>query len=167
MEREKVINALECLGGAKVLCAECAYKEHHYPKCKRYAANDVLSLIKELTEEYDSMAKSVNEASELIRKLKADKKELTEENERLRVASDKAKLWENVLKAEAQEVPIKAETIRVADAITDEIYRRYRLGECFDQECHWTPFNSDKFKALIEDVRAKYIPEEKWEDRDC
>ena len=94
-------------------------------------------------------------------------KELTEENERLRVASDKAKLWENVLKAEAQEVPIKAERIRVADAITDEIYMRYRQGECFDRECRWTPFNSDKFKALIEDVRAKYIPEEKWEDRDC
>ena len=144
LNREQIIKALECCGtGTSDDCRECPF------------FND------ENISTEDCMERLIRYALALI-------KELTEENERLSVASDKQKLWENVLKAEAQEVPIKAERIRVADAITDEIYMRYRQGECFDKgEYRYSPFNCDKFKALIEDVRAKYIPEEKWEDRDC
>lgn len=66
--------------------------------------------IKELTEEYESMAKSVNEASELIRKLRTEKKELTEENERLRADCVKGA---NALIEEIQKNrTIEADTVR-------------------------------------------------------
>lgn len=68
MERTEIIKALEWLEWLK---SNTRYSDEAEIEL-------TLSLIKELTEQYESMAKSVNEASDLIRKLRAEKKELTE-----------------------------------------------------------------------------------------
>lgn len=75
MEREQIIKALECLVEKY---GENGSFNTYVTLC------DALSLIKELTEGYESMANSVNEACELIQKLRAKKKELTEEVESLK-----------------------------------------------------------------------------------
>ena len=51
LNREQIIKALECCGGDIVECQKCAYAKKGYNKCKECAAQDALSLIKELTEE--------------------------------------------------------------------------------------------------------------------
>jgi hypothetical protein len=75
--------------------------------------NKITKAFIELTAEYESMAKSVIEADELIRKLRADKKELTVENERLKLRV----LEENHLRHQAEEMlangmdTVKADTV--------------------------------------------------------
>ena len=52
MERDKIIQALECLTGLPKLCKGCPYDgTEHYPFCREHCAKDALALIKELTEE--------------------------------------------------------------------------------------------------------------------
>jgi hypothetical protein len=86
MEREQIIKALECCYDNNLCCLDCPYQDSDkFNECAGLTIN-ALSLIKELTDENESLAKSVNEASDLIRKLRADKKELTVVNERLKKA---------------------------------------------------------------------------------
>lgn len=77
----EIIRALECCKTTTPEdCIECPYRNKGnslYTGCVNTLVKDALSLIKELTAEYDSMAKSVNEASNLIRKLRSDKEKLT------------------------------------------------------------------------------------------
>jgi hypothetical protein len=97
LNAEQVKKALECCHTPLASdCNDCGYRGQsvengEYIGCSNRLMADALALItsqeqriKELTEEYESMAKSVNEASDLIRKLKADKKGLIYENEELK-----------------------------------------------------------------------------------
>ena len=79
-KREQIIKALKIYEDtiSPSRCAVCAYAEMLKGTCEPLLFKETLSLINELTEEnaelcreYDSMAKSVNEASDLIRSLKS------------------------------------------------------------------------------------------------
>lgn len=75
LNRERIKRGLECCKGSYD-CFTCDIYKRGCAGFREGLARDALALIKELTEEYDSMAKSVNEASDLIRKLKRDKEML-------------------------------------------------------------------------------------------
>ncbi len=93
--------------------------------------------IKELTDEYESMAKSVVEADELIRKLRADKKKLTEENERLR--------------AQNQTLEIKNKDFKY------RIYELSRDNEEWEHENKDLECDNDMLRERITEVKAETV----------
>ena len=123
-------------------CLDCPYNECNIVDgtserqttgtCQGWLMKDALALIKELTEEneylkstdigdlqqeYDSLAKSLEDAIELIDKLRAKKAKLSEENERLHTSCTElaqccTKL-ETLYKIECKRVDtIRADTVR-------------------------------------------------------
>jgi regulator of replication initiation timing len=132
LNREQIIKVLEHCSNwtAETGCKGCPYDENCIDKD---VMKDALALIttqdqriKELTEEYESMAKSVNEASELIRKLRTEKKKLTEENARLRAENERFKSLSIIVK-----VPDEEETKKIIEADTVR-----KMQEALEQRIH-------------------------------
>ena len=68
--REQIIKALECISSKEdVLCEGCAYQKHEGFNCRRNAAKDALSLIKELTEENERLHTACTELAQCCTKL--------------------------------------------------------------------------------------------------
>ena len=104
MERTEVIKALECCTSETENEFDCNKCPYIFKGCNINVQRDALSLINELTEGYESMAKSVNKASDLILKLRVEKKELTEKVEDL-----------------TETVKVRGETIEKLQFLTNEI----------------------------------------------
>lgn len=117
LNAEQIKYALGCCVDGD--CYPCPYAEIG-AGCRDRMAENALSLIKELTEEYESMAKSVNEASELIRKLRAEKKELIEERNKVseKGAEILTRLEEAYLKLESEKIRLTEENERLRAELT-------------------------------------------------
>jgi FtsZ-binding cell division protein ZapB len=135
LKRDEIIKALEmCLTlEYGVACKGCplSYKDERRTDCLELLMKNALSLIKELTEENESLTETVKVRGETIEKLQfdvtdisEDNRKLTEENERL--AKHNAVLIEDnhILATEFKKITI-ADTVqkiveRLEDFATDE-----------------------------------------------
>lgn len=101
------------------------------------------SEVEELTKENESLAKTVNEASELIRKLRS-------EYEELKAKLEKQDLWEKLLKAESH-APIIA---KAKQEVAREIFRELKIKSPFFCE---NQIAYDHFNEEIAELKKKYI----------
>jgi hypothetical protein len=71
---------LECCGGDIVECQKCAYAKNGYGRCKERAAQEALSLIKQLTQAHEMLSESYDHLEKTKDELIAEKSRLTEVN---------------------------------------------------------------------------------------
>ena len=132
--REQIIKALECCTNCS--CGtECPYYE--YEPCQTALDKDVLSLIKELTEENESWQKSLitqkENADKAYYELACEVENLRAENERLREDNEiKSQKRANIFEIANAYERGKADTVRKMQERLKEAFNHYpqRCGEC-------------------------------------
>ena len=169
LNAEKIKKALECC--VTDSCFSCPYDDVGvYSQCVPTLLENALSLInsqeqriKEITEEYDSIAKSVNEASDVIRKLRFEKKEITEENERYKAKENEQ--FEKWLKLEKATREHHSELFKEAKiAVKEDTVRKMqeRLKERFSTATRYTKYSGAGVVMVIDQIAKEMV-----EDKPC
>lgn len=176
MEREQIIKALECCTSGRP-CRGCDFKDKSKDTfgCRKQLLIDALSLIKELTEEVDSLEAQKEHLDLLVdgklKRISALEKNvlsLTEENERLRAENaryeaENHEKFDKWMKLEEATKRHHAELFQEAKiAVKEETVRK--MSERFIAEIEQTPNANEHFikawKSKIDQIAKEMIGEE-------
>jgi regulator of replication initiation timing len=156
LNRKQTIKVLECISRTgDVLCEGCTYRRYNGLACHRIGAKDALSLIKELTEENERLAKAkyifatVDYCSDDLAKALEENKRLTEENERLRELGTTKEVEKEIVRRET-----RSDTVRkMQEQIKAEIDRfDKRGGSAFINKDLVFWFADQIAKEMLEDL---------------